>query len=101
MEMGVGVIASMAFEAQDADDLHAIDVSNLFPEVTTWLGFPRDTVLRGYMIDFIHLFAPHYSSRLIREAAGASSQEDVKALLQDIPLPVRSGNLAGVAAATN
>jgi LysR family cys regulon transcriptional activator len=101
MEMGVGVIASMAFEAQDAEDLHAIDASDLFPEVTTWLGFPRDTVLRGYMVDFIHLFAPHYSSRLIREAAGASSQEDVKALLQDISLPVRSGSFAGVPSAAH
>ena len=22
-----------------------------FPQVTTWLGFPRDTVLRRYMVD--------------------------------------------------
>ena len=51
----------------------AIDASELFPRVTTWLGFPRDSVLRGYMVDFVNLFAPHYSARLIRDAARARS----------------------------
>ena len=73
MGMGVGVIASMAFECADREDLVAIDASGLFPRVTTWLGFPRDMVLRGYMVDFIHLFAPHYSTRLIRDAARAQT----------------------------
>ena len=61
MGMGAGVIAAMAFECQDQEDLVAIDAKGLFPKVTTWLGFPRDMVLRSYMVDFIHLLAPHYS----------------------------------------
>jgi LysR family cys regulon transcriptional activator len=89
MEMGVGVIASMAFEEQDNEDLLALDTEDLFPEVTTWLGFPRDTVLRGYMVDFIHLFGPQYDPRLIREAAGMPGQEEVDALLGDLDLPLR------------
>jgi LysR family cys regulon transcriptional activator len=91
MGMGVGVIASMAFECVDREDLVLIDASELFPRVTTWLGFPRDTVLRGYMVDFIHLFAPHYAPRLIRDTARAQSQEDVDELLQEIALPIKSG----------
>jgi LysR family cys regulon transcriptional activator len=91
MGMGVGVIASMAFECTDRDDLVAIDASDLFPRVTTWLGFPRDMVLRGYMVDFIHLFAPHYSQRLIRDAARAQTQEEVEGLVKEIALPLRSG----------
>jgi LysR family cys regulon transcriptional activator len=59
--------------------------------VTTWLGFPRDMVLRGYMVDFIHLFAPHYSPRLIRDTAKAQSQEEVDALLGEVALPIRGG----------
>jgi LysR family cys regulon transcriptional activator len=59
--------------------------------VTTWLGFPRDMVLRGYMVDFIHLFAPHYSPRLIRDVARAQSQEEVDELLSGIPLPIKGG----------
>lgn len=91
MGMGVGVIAAMAFECQDREDLVAIDARDLFPRVTTWLGFPRDMVLRGFMVDFIHLFAPHYSPRLIRDAAALPTQEQIDVLLADIPLPVRGG----------
>jgi LysR family cys regulon transcriptional activator len=91
MGMGVGVIASMAYECQDQQDLKAIDAKGLFPQVTTWIGFPRDMVLRSYMIDFIHLLAPHYPSRLIRDAAGLSTPEEVAALLSDVVLPIRGG----------
>lgn len=91
MGMGVGVIASMAFERQDAADLVALDARGLFPKITTWIGFPREMVLRGYMVDFIHLLAPHYSMDLIRRAADASAQEEVDELLGNIALPERGG----------
>jgi LysR family cys regulon transcriptional activator len=91
MGMGVGVIASMAFECQDREDLVAIDAKGLFPRVTTWIGFPRDMVLRRFMVDFIHLFAPHYSPRLIRDAAESQTQEQLELLIADMPLPVRGG----------
>jgi LysR family cys regulon transcriptional activator len=91
MGMGVGVIASMAYECDDQKDLKAIDASGLFPKVTTWIGFPRDMVLRSFMVDFIHLLAPHYSRRLIRDASNAESQEALDLLLQDVQLPVRGG----------
>jgi LysR family cys regulon transcriptional activator len=91
MGMGVGVIASMAFECQDREDLVAIDAKDLFPRVTTWLGFPRDMVLRGFMVDFIHLFAPHYSPRMIRDVAGLPTQEQVDQLVRDVALPLRGG----------
>lgn len=94
MEMGVGVIASMAFEDKDNEDLVALDTEELFPEVTTWLGFPRDTVLRGYMVDFIHLFGPQYDPRLITEAANLPSQAEVDALLGRIDLPLRGSREA-------
>jgi len=89
MEMGVGVIAAMAFEPQDSEDLIVLETEDLFPEVVTWLGFPRDTVLRGYMVDFIHLFAPQYEPRLIRDAAALPDQTEVDALLAGIDLPLR------------
>ena len=91
MGMGVGVIASMAYESKDEEDLKAIDAEGLFPEVTTWLGFPKDRVLRGYMEDFIHLFAPHYPLHMIRDAAGFETQKEVDELLKGVPLPVRGG----------
>ena len=91
MGMGVGVIASMAFECADREDLVAIDASELFPRVTTWLGFPRDMVLRGYMVDFVHLFAPHYSPRLIRDAAARRRRRRSTSCCAAIPLPIKGG----------
>ena len=54
--IGVGIIASMAFdEAQDAD-LVRIDASHLLePSDLYW--FRRGTFLRRYMLNFIKLFA--------------------------------------------
>jgi LysR family cys regulon transcriptional activator len=101
MGLGVGVIAAMAFECQDQVDLTAIDASKLFPEVTTWLGFPRDMVLRSYMVDFIHLLAPHFQPRDIRDAANLASQQEVNELLGDISLPLRGGCEKEAGAAAN
>ena len=91
MGMGVGIIASMAYECRDQDDLKAIDATGLFPRITTWLGFPKDMVLRSYMMDFIHLFAPHLPMGVIREAAKVETPEALDELLGDIDLPVRGG----------
>jgi LysR family cys regulon transcriptional activator len=99
MGMGVGVVASMAYECGDQQDLKAIDAKALFPQVTTWLGFPRDMVLRSFMVDFVHLLAPHYSTRLIRDAANLATQEEVDELLKDLSLPVRGGCEQDAAAA--
>lgn len=96
MGMGVGVIAPMALLREDLKDLHVICATGLFPSVTTWLGFPRDKVLRQYMKDFIALFAPHWPEYLIEQAATAESQEIVDQLAADLELPRRTGCTKGL-----
>ncbi len=91
MGMGVGVVAAMAWECQDKDDLVALDAEGLFPRVTTWLGYRRDSVLRGYMVDFAELFAPHLLPELTQRAANLETQEEVDLLFADIALPLRGG----------
>jgi LysR family cys regulon transcriptional activator len=91
MGMGVGVVASMAFECADEKDLVALDAVGLFPRVTTWLGFRRDAVLRAYMVDFISLFAPQLATELVRRAAELPSQTEVDALFAGMELPLRTG----------
>lgn len=91
MGMGVGVVASMAYEAADEKDLVALDAVGLFPRVTTWLGFRRDSVLRGYMVDFVSLFAPSLTTELVRRAADLQTQAEVDALFAGVKLPLRSG----------
>jgi LysR family cys regulon transcriptional activator len=99
MGMGVGVIAPMALLCDDLKDLNATSAKGLFPTVTTWLGFPRDRVLRQYMKDFIKLFAPHWPDHLIGQAATAESQQLVDQLSGDLELPTRNGCTKGLAEA--
>jgi LysR family transcriptional regulator, cys regulon transcriptional activator len=91
MGMGVGVVASMAYECADEKDLVPLDAIGLFPRVTTWLGFRRDSVLRGYMVDFVSLFAPQLPSDLVRRAAELPTQVEVDGLFEDQKLPLRAG----------
>jgi len=91
MGMGVGIIAPMALQCEELDQLVAIDAEGLFPTVTTWLGFPRDKVLRQYMKDFVGMFAPHWPSELIELACSAETQIIVDKLAASLSLPTRTG----------
>ena len=63
--LGVGVVASMAFDATSDPDLVAVDVSNIFPEITTWVGLRRGEHLRGYTRTFIEYFAPSLTGKIV------------------------------------
>ncbi len=58
MGMGVGIIASMAFDATQEKDLVALDASDLFARSTTWIGFQKNALMLPHMQDFIHLVSP-------------------------------------------
>lgn len=85
---GVGIVASMAVDAREDADLMSIDASHLFPAHRTWVGFHQGALLRGYMYDFLQLFAPHLTRRLIDRAGHAETADDVEALFADVELPV-------------
>jgi len=65
--LGVGVLAEMAMQDSDSD-LHTLPADHLFPACTTWIVLRRDSVLREYMLEFIHLFAPHLDRRDVARA---------------------------------
>jgi LysR family transcriptional regulator, cys regulon transcriptional activator len=87
--LGVGIIAGMALEPKDEEDLVSIDAAHLFPTHTTWVGFARSGLLRQYMYDFLQLLAPHLTRRLIDRAAGCDTQPEVEALFAQVQLPNR------------
>ena len=91
MGLGIGIVASMAYEPKDHKHLTPIKVNGLFPRSTTWIGFRRNTVLRCYMADFIRLFAPHVDAAQIDKAARAVSQHELDQLFGNTTLPVRNG----------
>ncbi len=99
MGLGVGIVASMAADCSEKDDLTVIDAEGLFPRSTTWIGYRKDAVLRRYMIDFIKLFSPHVTSKQLDEICRATSQEDIDTLFKSSELPVRGGCRDNVIAA--
>lgn len=86
--LGVGIIASMAFDETVDTDLVALDARDLFASSVTKIGFRKGTFLRGYMYEFIQRFAPHLTPDLVDAAAHQSNRADVEALFDDIELPV-------------
>ena len=75
--LGVGILANVAIDGEEDADLKVRDGSHLFPVHTTWVGFRRGVLLRGFMYDFLHMLAPHLTPRLVQSAEGAESQDAV------------------------
>lgn len=85
--LGVGIIASMAYDPKIDDDLVALDASHLFEPSITSIGFRKNSYIRSYMYDFIEMFAPHLSKGLVRESMQTKSAQDLQELFVDIDLP--------------
>ena len=73
--MGIGIIANMAWDARTDADLIKLDASHLFENSTTHIGFRRSLFLRGYMYDFMQLFAAHLSKELVDGIAAIPDAE--------------------------
>lgn len=86
--LGIGIIASMAYDEAQDEGLTAIDASHLFEPSITMIGCRKGTFLRKYMYDFIELFAPHLSRSVVDEAFRLHSKEEQNQLFSDISLPV-------------
>ncbi len=86
--LGIGIIASMAHDAELDSDLVALDASHLFESSVTKIGFRRGTFLRGFMYEFIQKFAPHLTKELVGEAYNRHSKSDLDELFSHIDLPV-------------
>ncbi|MBL4637964.1 MAG: HTH-type transcriptional regulator CysB [Proteobacteria bacterium] len=68
LELGVGIIASMAFDEHKDSPLKSLDASHLFKPSTTHLGIRRGSYLRAYSYAFIELFASHLNKDTIEKA---------------------------------
>jgi LysR family cys regulon transcriptional activator len=66
--MGVGVIASIAFDSERDRHLRAIDARHLFEVNLTRLALRRGAWLRGYAYAFIESFVPTLTADAVRQA---------------------------------
>lgn len=87
LNLGVGIVATMAYEPNVDTDLVVLDASHLFEPSTTKIGFRKGTFLRGYMYDFIHLFAPHLTRDVVRDVLACSNRAEVDEIFAHQTLP--------------
>ncbi len=74
--LGVGIVASMAFNPARDTRLHLLDSSHLFEKNTTNISVRRGHYLRGYAYRFIELCLPSLSEAAIR--SGVKPKTDVE-----------------------
>ena len=85
--LGVGIIASFAFEEKKDKDLRALRAEHLFDYSVTKIGFRRSAFLRTYMYEFIQLFAPHLSKEIVERAIATKDKDDFERLFDEKELP--------------
>ena len=60
-QMGIGIIASLAYDKINDSDLKCLDLSELFPWEITRIAYPKDKYLRKYQQVFIQLLLKQVS----------------------------------------
>jgi LysR family cys regulon transcriptional activator len=66
--MGIGIVAMMAYDPRRDTHLKAMDASHLFEPSTTRIGIRKNSYLRGYTYEFIEMFAPHLTRKVVDDA---------------------------------
>jgi len=74
--IGVGVIASVAFDEARDRDLVALDARHLFATNTTRVAIKRGSYLRGYVYDFVQTFAPTLTKAVVDAALTAAPEAE-------------------------
>ncbi|MGH8731693.1 MAG: transcriptional regulator, partial [Burkholderiales bacterium] len=66
--LGIGIVAMMAYDPKRDTHLRAMDASHLFERSTTRIGIRKNSYLRGYTYEFIEMFAPHLTRKVVDDA---------------------------------
>ncbi|WP_373740271.1 CysB family HTH-type transcriptional regulator [Neisseria sp.] len=74
--LGVGLMAKMAYDAENDSDLQLVDAAHLFEPSPTWIALRSDTYLRGYTYEFIGLFSPKLTRETIDKILYSPIEED-------------------------
>lgn len=73
--LGVGIVASMAFDAETDRQLRLLPVPDLFPANTTRLAVRRGAYLRDYAYAFIEKVSPELSEEVVKAAVTVQVEE--------------------------
>ena len=86
--LGVGIIASMAFNAEQDKNLLALDAEHLFGRSISQIAVKKDAYLPSTIYRFIELLAPHLTEQIIKQAAACQDLRTRKQMLSDLPIPM-------------
>jgi LysR family cys regulon transcriptional activator len=76
LELGIGIVASMAFDPERDRGLELLDATALFAANTSRIAVRRGTYLRTYAYRFIELCSAELAQSLVREEASALRPEE-------------------------
>ncbi|MCB1615588.1 MAG: HTH-type transcriptional regulator CysB [Pseudomonadales bacterium] len=85
--LGIGIVAKMAWDPINDNDLVSLDADHLFDASVTKIGFRKGTFLRGYMYEFLEQFAPHLTREFVTKAQNCESRVELDLLFKNISLP--------------
>jgi LysR family cys regulon transcriptional activator len=71
--LGIGIVASMSYDAGRDTGLALLDTTHLFPKSTSRIALRRGRFLRGFAYRFIELCAPALTEKLIKDGIAAPS----------------------------
>ena len=74
--LGIGIVASVAFNPQRDMGLHLLDCSRLFSPNTTLIAVRRGHYLRGYAYRFIELCASNLTEHVVRAALQSEAEAE-------------------------
>jgi LysR family cys regulon transcriptional activator len=74
LDLGIGIIASMAFNAEHDRHLRLLDARHLFKINTSRIAIRRGSYLRGYAHRFIELCAPDLTESKVRAELEVTSE---------------------------
>lgn len=75
--LGIGIIASMAYQADRDSKLSLLDVASLFEENTTRIALRKGYFLRGFAYEFIELCSPKLDEAKIKSALNPDADIDI------------------------
>lgn len=68
LNLGIGIVASMAFEAERDSGLRSIDVGRCFARNVARVALRKGAYVRAYSYAFIEMFAPHLQREMLEKA---------------------------------
>jgi LysR family cys regulon transcriptional activator len=71
---GVGIVSMLAYDPERDSQFEKIDAGHLFAPSMARLGLRRGVYLRGFVYDFITMFAPQFDRSAVEAASRGEAE---------------------------